>query len=167
MKYFEGKDLEKGEELMVFLGGEVIAFSKSHNLSSKVDKIDVSSKMSGDWGSSMAGSISWSVDVETLVSVTKGHLSEAKILNLEAARKPVDFEVATITRSVNKSTGEKTFVKKDIRYKGKVIITNVQSKSQQGEYATMSCSLEGVDALMDGAGNVIGSAEALAALATP
>lgn len=160
-KYSEAKDLEKGESLMIFVGGDVVAYATSHSLSFDVDSQDVSSKMSGDWDEALPGKISWNIDVECLTSTTKGHTSEAVILQLSAERKPVKVEVAKVTRTIE-SDGSKKFTKGDVRYQGYCTITKVQGKSSKGEYASMSVTLKGSGPLMDGSGNELGSPEAKA-----
>ncbi len=163
--FLENEDLEKGEELMVFLDNEVIAYSTSHSLSLDIDSSDVSSKMSGDWDDAMPGKVSWGIEVESLVSTTKGHLSETKLMHVATKRKPVTLEVSEVTKTVN-DEGKKTFAKGKVRYKGLAIITKSQSKSANGEYETMSVSFKGCGALRGTDDHVLGSDEMDALLKT-
>lgn len=84
-KYLESKDLRKGEELMIFYKDKPIAYCKSMNFSLSVESVDVSSKMSGEWDSTLPGKLSWSYDVDSMVSINPDHLSYDEMCKLAAA----------------------------------------------------------------------------------
>lgn len=159
-EYLESKDLQKGEELMVFHQGEPIAYSTSHTLSFNSDPMDVSSKMSGIYGESMPGKLSWEISIESLSSITKGHVSSELLMKVCAKRLPIEIEVANVTMAYDES-GNKTFTKGAVKYKGKAVITSIQEKSTNGEYDSFSASLKGTGPLLDGTGKELSKAEDL------
>jgi hypothetical protein len=155
--YSEAKDLRKGEELMIFVGDNPIAYTTSHTLDTTVDTKDVSSKMSGDYDSSMPGKISWSISIEALTSTTTGHQSKDELMKALVQRKPIRIMACDVTRGVD-TTGAKTFAKGTIHYQGDCIITKLNEKSTNGEYESFSCELKGTGPLLDGAGKPLGEA---------
>lgn len=155
--YSEAKDLRKGEELMIFVGDNPIAYTTSHTLDTSVDTKDVSSKMSGDFDSSMPGKISWSVSIEALTSITTGHQSKDALMKALVKREPIRVAACEVTRGVD-TTGAKTFTKGKVNYQGDAIITKLNEKSSHGEYETFSCELKGTGPLLDGAGKPLGEA---------
>lgn len=155
--YSEAIDLRKGEELMIFIGDLPIAYTTSHTLDTSVDTKDVSTKMSGDYDSSMPGKISWSISIEALTSITTGHESKDALMKALAKRKPVRIEACEVVRGID-TTGAKTFTKGKVNYQGDAIITKLNEKSAHGEYESFSCELKGTGPLLDGAGKPLGEA---------
>ena len=155
--YSEAKDLRKGEELMIFIGDLPIAYTTSHTLDTSVDTKDVSTKMSGDYDSSMPGKVSWSISIEALTSTTTGHQSKDALMKALVQRKPIRIMACDVTRGVD-TTGAKTFDKGTIHYQGDAIITKLNEKSAHGEYESFSCELKGTGPLLDGTGKPLGEA---------
>lgn len=155
--YSEAKDLRKGEELMIFVGDNPIAYATSHTLDTSVDTKDVSSKMSGDYDSSMPGKISWSISIEALTSTTTGHQSKDALMKALVQRKPIRVMSCNVVRGVD-TTGAKTFTKGAINYQGDAIITKLNEKSSNGEYESYSCELKGTGPLLDASGKPLGEA---------
>lgn len=155
--YSEAKDLRKGEELMIFVGDNPIAYTTSHTLDTSVDTKDVSSKMSGDYDSSMPGKISWSISIEALTSTTTGHQSKDALMKALVQRKPIRVMACNVVRGVD-TTGAKTFTKGAINYQGDAIITKLNEKSSHGEYESFSCELKGTGPLLDASGKPLGEA---------
>lgn len=153
--YSEAKDLRKGEELMIFVGDNPIAYTTSHTLDTSVDTKDVSSKMSGDYDSSMPGKISWSISIEALTSTTTGHQSKDALMKALVERKPIRIMACNVTRGVDPS-GAKTFTKGKVNYQGDCIITKLNEKSSHGEYESFSCELKGTGPLLGGTGKSLG-----------
>lgn len=155
--YSEAKDLIKGEELMIFVDDEPIAYTTSHHRTTNVDTKDVSSKMSGDYDSSMPGKISWGLTIEALTSMTKGHKSKDALMKALVQRKPIRIKECDVIRGVDE-TGAKTFKMGAVHYQGDAIITKLDEKSTNGEYDTFSSELKGTGPLLDGAGKPLGEA---------
>lgn len=155
--YDEATDLRKGEELMIFIDDEPIAYTTSHHRTTNVDTKDVSSKMSGDYDSSMPGKISWGISIEALTSITKGHKSKDALMKALLQRKPIRIKECDVTRGVD-TTGAKTFTMGAVHYQGDAIITKLDEKSTNGEYDSFSSELKGTGPLLDGAGKPLGEA---------
>lgn len=153
--YSEAKDLRKGEELMIFVDDEPIAYTTSHTRTMSVDTKDVSSKMSGDYDSSMPGKISWGISIEALTSITKGHKSKDALMKALVLRKPIRIKECDVTRGVD-STGAKTFTMGTVHYQGDAIITKLDEKSTNGEYDSFSSELKGTGPLLDASGKPLG-----------
>lgn len=156
------EDLRKGESFIIFLGGLPIAYTKSDDSKLTPSHDDVSSKTSGKYDEKIVGKIEWSYAVEALVSKKKGHLSYEALEQLSASGTPVKFEYCEATVADN--GGVKTVTKGAVKRQGMVIVGEVGKKSSRGEYETCSVTLQGSGPLKDGAGNEIGSSEALQAL---
>lgn len=162
-KYLESRDLVKGEGLMLYVDSKLVAYSSKHSFSLQTDKQDISSKMSGDWDEALAGKLSWSVDVECLVTKTKGHLSKDLFMQMLAERKPFKMEIAEVTREVTPE-GEKTITKGEVKVQGMCLIVDYKEDSSKGEFSTASVTLSGTGPLFDGSNKELGSSEARAAL---
>ncbi len=162
VKYDKNKDLGKGELRMIFLGQHPIAYVKSDDFKFSPTTEDVSSKMSGKYKSTFPSGVEWSMSIDAIVSNTKGHLSYDVLINLAGSGKEYPFTVSKVT--VNDTKGIIDVVKGDTLYQGMVTIGEVGKKSARGEFETCTATLNGSGALKDGAGNEIGSDEAIAAL---
>lgn len=145
--YNESEDLRKGEELMLFYDDKPIAYCTSMKPNLSVGKDDVSSKMSGEWDSSLPGKIGWSYDVESMVSVGKGHISYDKLLSLAVQRKPIRIKECTTKMEIDPTSGKKTFSVISCVRQGECIIENISLTSSAGERDTFSCTLTGVTPL--------------------
>lgn len=142
--YNEAKDLRKGEEVMLFHNDKPIAYCTSINPDFSVGEDDVSSKMSGEWDSSLPGRISYSYNVESMVSVNKDHVSYDLLLYLQLQREPILVKECTTSMTVDPTSGDKTFKAVKVLRQFKCIITNLAPKSSAGERDTFSCTLKGV-----------------------
>ena len=153
--YSEAKDLRKGEELMIFVGDNPIAYTTSHTLDTTVETKPVSNKMSDGYESYMPGEISWSISIEALTSTTTGHQSKDALMKVLVKRKPIRIMSCDVIRGVD-TTGAKTFAKGTVHYQGDAIITKLNEKSSHGEYESFSCELKGTGPLLDASGKPLG-----------
>lgn len=153
--YSEAKDLRKGEELMIFVDDNPIAYTTSHTLDTTVETKPVSNKMSDGYESYMPGEISWSISIEALTSTTTGHQSKDALMKVLVKRKPIRIMACEVIRGVD-TTGAKTFTKGKVNYQGDCIITKLNEKSSHGEYESFSCELKGTGPLLDASGKPLG-----------
>lgn len=158
-KFDKNKDLIKGELTMVFLNGLLFAYAKKDDFKFSPSQIDVASKLSGKFDDKMGGKNEWSLSVEALLSTTKGHMSYDALEHIAASGKAVTFELARVT--VTDNNGERTATKGDVLRKGRVTVSDLSRSSQNGEYETLSCTLNGSGPLLTGSGKEVGSAEAI------
>ena len=159
-KFDKNKDLIKGELTMVFLNDSVFAYAKKDDFKFTPSQIDVASKLSGNFNDKMGGKIDWSLSVEAFVSKTKGHMSYDQLEHIAASGKAVTFELARVTVSEN-ANGERSITKGDVLRKGRVTVGDLSRSSQNGEYETFNCTLNGSGPLLTSSGKEVGSSEAL------
>ncbi len=162
VKYNKNTDLVKGEERMIFIGSTPIAYVKSDDFKLSPETQDISSKMSGKYKSTFPNGLNWSMSVDAIVSNSAGHLSYDALMNLAASGKEYPFSVSKVT--VVEGADGITVTKGDDLYKGKVTVGEVGKKSARGEFETCNATLNGSGALKNGAGQEIGSLEAIKAL---
>ena len=151
VSYNEGTDLVRGEDMMLYVGekvGEVttylpIAYATSNSISYSLDTVDTSSKMSGNWKSSMPGQIGWTASSETLISNTTGHMSFAKLEAMMIAREPILVKFGNVTAASTEFTLDATKPSRS----GSAIITALEITSEKGGICTSSITLQGNGAL--------------------
>lgn len=139
--YDSSKDTIVGDKLMLFVEdteGELspIAFGTSCSLEISADTIDTSNKMGGNWKEYLTGQLGYTISSESMLSLTAGHMSFTKLMELMAARTPITFYFA-------KTVGAPEFGKENDLYTGKAIITSLSMTAENGNISTCSCTLQG------------------------
>ena len=144
----------KGDELMLFKGGNALAFATSHTLTVSGNTIDISSKDHGFWGASEVGKITWEITTENLyteddydalfdamlnkqeITIVFGYASNYNVnglrLNSDDANRPEAW-----TASEGKG------------YKGQAVITSLTTNANSGENATFSATFTGKGAIVN------------------
>ncbi len=148
-KYVASTDLIVGDKLMLFVetAADVfspIAFGTSCGVDISGDTIDTSSKMSGAWKESLVGQLGWTVQSDSLLSLTSGQLSFDSLVTLMANREPVKIAIGKVTKNVTSGEYEKeatSFVE------GSAIITSISMKADNGAICTSSITLTGTGEL--------------------
>lgn len=138
----------KGGDLMLFVGGESIAYATSHTLEISGETVDTSNKDegAGDWDSSEIGKLSWTASSENLYSTNGEGNNYADLFDLMVAKTPIAAVFSQKSESATTvPTGgwTPTFPK----YTGNVVITSLSLNAPNGEYATFSVQFQGVGAL--------------------
>lgn len=146
-KLDSSKDIFRGE-LMLFIGENPVAFGSSAGLDISTEELDISNKMMGDWAGSLAGKKSFTISSESLLTRKEGALSFDTLLEKQIAGDPLDFFFGSAKASDQDNFGG-TFEKDDkqVNYTGKVIITSLSIKSDNGQIVSVSASFKGVGAL--------------------
>ncbi|RGU22430.1 phage tail tube protein [Bacteroides cellulosilyticus] len=146
-KLDSSKDIHRGE-LMLFIGEDPVAFGSSAGLDISTEELDISNKMMGDWAGSLAGKKSFTISSESLLTRKEGALSFDTLLEKQIAGDPLDFFFGSAKASDQDNFGG-TFEKDDkqVNYTGKVIITSLSIKSDNGQIVSVSASFKGVGAL--------------------
>lgn len=157
MSYDISTDGIRGDELMLFIkrGQDYlpIAYAKTHTLSLSSDSIDTSNKMDGNWKSSLAGKIGWSITSDCLISKTTGHLSAQTLAILMAKREPIELAIGIPKEGLE---GEKfTYDSTNTWYTGSATITSLDQKADAGAMCESSITLEGQGALKDSTGTAL------------
>ncbi|VFB14374.1 phage tail tube protein [Bacteroides heparinolyticus] len=147
VKLDSSKDIYRGE-LMLFVGEDPIAFASSAGLDISTEELDISNKMMGDWAGSLAGKKSFTVSSESLLTRKEGAMSFDKLLEKQIAGEPLDFFFGS-AKAEDKDNFGGTFSKDTAQknYTGKVIITSLSLKSDNGQIVSCSASFKGVGAL--------------------
>ncbi|MGR4839119.1 MULTISPECIES: hypothetical protein [unclassified Bacteroides] len=147
VKLDSSKDIHRGE-LMLFVGEDPIAFASSAGLDISTEELDISNKMMGDWAGSLAGKKSFTVSSESLLTRKEGAMSFDKLLEKQIAGEPLDFFFGS-AKAEDKDNFGGTFSKDTAQknYMGKVIITSLSLKSDNGQIVSCSASFKGVGAL--------------------
>lgn len=146
-KLDSSKDIYRGE-LMLFVSEDPIAFASSAGLDISTEELDISNKMMGDWAGSLAGKKSFTVSSESLLTRKEGAMSFDKLLEKQIAGEPLDFFFGS-AKAEDKDNFGGTFSKDTAQknYTGKVIITSLSLKSDNGQIVSCSASFKGVGAL--------------------
>ena len=136
------------ECFILFVGEQPIAFETSSSLDISTEELDISNKMMGDWAGSLSGKKSFTISCESLVTNKEGALSFDTLQAKNAAGEPLDFFYGSATSADQDNFGG-TFVKdtSKVSYTGKVIITSLSLKSENGGLVSASASFKGVGAL--------------------
>lgn len=140
-------DIFRGE-LMLFVGEDPVAFGSSAGLDISTEELDISNKMMGDWAGSLAGKKSFTISSESLLTRKEGALSFDTLLEKQIAGDPLDFFFGS-AKAADKDNFGGTFTKDtaQVNYTGKVIITSLSIKSDNGQIVSVSASFKGVGAL--------------------
>lgn len=137
----------KGGDLMIFVGGESIAYATSHMLSVGADTTDSSNKDEGGggWASSDVNLLNWSASSDNIMGDGEGQTYQA-LLALMLAKQPVAVVFATKSGSAtNVPTGGWTAG--STYASGNALITSLEANAPNGENATFTVQFTGVGAL--------------------
>ena len=149
-------DIFKGE-LMLFIGEDPISLGSSAGLDISTEELDISNKMMGDWSGSLAGKKSFTISSESLLTRKEGPMSFDTLLDMQIKGDPLDFFFGS-AKATDKDNFGGTYTKdtEQKNYTGKVIITSLSIKSDNGQIVSVSASFKGVGALKPVKGNVSG-----------
>ena len=149
-------DIDRGE-LMLFVGEDPIAFGSSAGLDIRTEELDISNKMMGDWSGSLSGKKSFTISSESLLTRKEGAMSFDTLLDKQIKGDPLDFFFGS-AKATDKDNFGGTYTKdtEQKNYTGKVIITSLSIKSDNGQIVSVSASFKGVGALKPVEGTVSG-----------
>lgn len=141
------KDLVRGE-LFLFINDSPIAFSSSCGLDISTEEIDISNKMCGDWAASLPGKKSFTLSCESLLTRLEGAMSFDTLLAKQIAGETMDFFYGEAKVTEKTNVGGK-FEKDNAQqnYTGKVMLTSLSLKSDNGQIASCSASFKGIGAI--------------------
>lgn len=136
-----------GHELMLWLGGKVIALSKSCKLNLTASTADSETKDDGDWDAKEIISRGFTMSNESVYSADKNRSNDLVYKDLFKSFISDEPIVATFGIAANKSKeglpedGWK--VPTDDYFKGNVVITALDFDGTKGSKAAISISLQG------------------------
>ena len=134
-----------------------LAMATSLSVEVSADAVDISSKDSGRWASSLLGKISWTASASNLFTVA----DYSKLIDVMVANTPIEIVFVTVknydtvTSGTTDSEGMFTntptvWESNDDMYHGKVIVTSISLSANNGEVASYDVSFTGVGALQKG-----------------
>lgn len=138
LKYDANTDLLQGDKVYLFVKDLPIAFGTSLGLDITRDTIDTGNKMSGGWKASIPGMRSFSISSESLLTKKAGAMSFDTLFAAMNRDEPIDFVYGLAADTFELAAGW---------YKGKVLITSLGNKADNGANCTCSCTLTGTGAL--------------------
>ncbi len=147
VKHDSSTDLVRGE-LYLFIGDSPIAFATSCSMDVSTEEIDISNKMCGDWAAALPGKKSFTMACESLMTRKEGAMSFDTLLEKQIAGETLDFFFggAKVTNKTNVG-GEFAKDAEQVNYTGKVMITSLSLKSDNGQIASSSAQFKGIGAL--------------------
>lgn len=148
----QNSDIIKGSSLMVFMGGEAIAFATNHSFSKTLNTNEVATKDHGDFNAIIPGNITWEATTENLYSVDGwtavnnafNHKTEVQLVfgaanNYSGSVTSSQTGIVGVTGASNWSPSSETGACET----GKAYITSLQVTAQAGENATFTATFTG------------------------
>ena len=128
-----------------------LAMATSLSVEVSADAVDISSKDSGRWASSLLGKISWTASASNLFTVA----DYSKLIDVMVANTPIEIVFATVKNydAITSGTTDAEGLYEGTpanMYHGKVIVNSVSLSANNGEVATFDASFTGVGPLIKG-----------------
>ena len=135
-----------GHDLMLWIGGKVIALSKSCKLQLKANTVDSESKDDGDWEAKEIASRGGSMSNESVYSADKDRSNDLVYRDLfkyYIAGEPIEFSFGVASNANKEGLPEDGWKAPTSDYlKGKVLITGLDFDASKGSKAAITISLE-------------------------
>lgn len=141
------KNITKGDQLMLFVGGKSIAFATAHTLTLTTNTTDIASKDHGIYGAKDVSTITWEITTENLFAES----DYATLVDSMLAGQTVDVVFANaaswVKTGIDNSTKTWTPDSAGTQLSGKALITSLTANANTGENATFSATFTGVGAI--------------------
>ena len=141
----------KGRDLMLFDDkGKSFAYATNHTLTIEAETSDISSKDHGIWSATEVSKYTWEITSENLFTEeTYANMFDAMIaanpitvrFGLKKDEKDPSLNPAVVDSSLTAWSSQETY------YTGQVLIRSIVANANNGENATLSITLTGVNAL--------------------
>ena len=141
----------KGRDLMLFDDkGKSFAYATNHTLTMTAETSDISSKDHGIWSATEVSKYTWEITSENLFTEKSyANMFDAMIagntitvrFGLKKDEKDPSLNPAVVDSSLTAWSSQETY------YTGQVLITSLVANANNGENATSSITLTGVNAL--------------------
>lgn len=146
----KNSDIIKGGHLMVFVGGNPIAFATSHSLSKTLNTQEISTKDHGDFAAVLPQNISWEITTENLYSLN-GYAALNTVFNTRQAVTVAfgestyaqDGTQASIVLPETGGTATSNWALSGAYEEGQAYITSLQVTAGAGDNATFSATFTG------------------------
>lgn len=139
----------QGGNLMLFIGGESIAYATNHTLEISGETKDTSNKDegAGGWKSEEVGLLSWSASTENLYSEDGQGNNYADLFDAMVAKTPIAAVFSLKSQSNVDTVPTGGWTASVPKYTGNVVITSLSLNAPNGDYATFTANFNGVGAL--------------------
>lgn len=141
------KNITKGDQLMLFVGGKSIAFATAHTLTLTTNTTDIASKDHGIYGAKDVSTITWEITTENLFAES----DYATLVDSMLAGQTVDVVFANaaswVKTGIDNSSKTWTPDSSGTQLSGKALITSLTANANTGENATFSATFTGVGAI--------------------
>lgn len=141
------KNITKGDQLMLFVGGKSIAFATAHTLTLTTNTTDIASKDHGIYGAKDVSTITWEITTENLFAES----DYATLVDSMLAGQTVDVVFANaaswVKTGIDNSSKTWTPDSAGTQLSGKALITSLTANANTGENATFSATFTGVGAI--------------------
>lgn len=144
----ETSKITYGGDMMLFIGGEPMAFSSAAKLDVSLSTRDIGSKDSGFWEEKAAGKMSWSASSDALMcdsDITGTTKTYSDLYTAMLTRVPLTIVFATAAGTAPSWTISAVAGKS--KFTGTGFITSLSMNAGDGDNGTYSVSFEGTGAL--------------------
>lgn len=137
-----------GSDLMIFVGGESLAFATNHSLTINSETNDTTSKDTGGlWTSASLKKLNWEISADCLFATTGEGSTMDELFSSMITGTPVTVVFTTKTGTATTvPTGGWTAATTN-KFSGSALITSLTLNAPNGEDATYSVTLTGTGAL--------------------
>ena len=140
-----------GHDLMLWVGGKVIACSKSCKLSFKASSVDSETKDDGEWDAKEIASRGCTISNESLYSADKNRsvdLVFRDLYKLFLSNEPIEFTCGIVQNKNAAGIPEGGWKAPTSDYlKGKAVFTSLDLDASKGSKASMSVNMESFGAV--------------------
>lgn len=140
-----------GKDLMLWIGGKVIALSTKCTLQIAMSTTDSATKDDGLWNSPEAGNLSWNANNESVDSADKDRTNDwvyDQLFDLMVGGQPIEVTLGIPTNKNNDGVPEAGWTMPSSgTYAGKALITALDRDGTKGSNGSVTVSLQGHGAL--------------------
>ena len=147
-------EIIKGDKLMIFVGGQAIAYAKTHTLSLSGNTVDIGSKDHGFWGASDVGKLTWEATTENLYTedgfdaLFNSYLNKSQVTIVFGYASNYDVNGLKLGSTDQSDTRPESWTPAANKgYTGTAVITSLSVNANTGENATFSCTFTGMGAI--------------------
>ena len=135
-----------GHDLMLWLGGKVVALSKSCKLNMTATTVDSETKDDGDWTAKEIASRGGTMSNESVYSADKNRTSDLvgkDLFKMYISNEPIEFSFGIAKNASSKGVPEGGWEAPTSDYlKGKALITGLDFDGTKGNKGAITVSLE-------------------------
>ena len=140
----KSQDIELEGKMMLSVKGAPIAFATSAKLTITHDRVDTTSRMSGDWKEEVPGVKSFTASSEALLTRKTGAISAEALIDAQLNDELLDFVFGDYTRTGDEDTGYSYALDTTkASYHGKLRITSNELTGESSKLKKYSSNFNG------------------------